>query len=78
MTVSGTVVSLAAGESDVVVGTSTETLAPYISAGFGAGPNGTTAQKLTGGAEGMSGWRWREVGLAGLVWWGVSRVVVMG
>lgn len=63
MTVSGTQVSLAAGESDVVVGSSTEALAPYITAGFGTGPNGTTAQAFAGGAEERSGLGWREVGM---------------
>ncbi len=72
MTVSRTEVSLAAGESDVVVGTSTEALAPYISAGFGTGPKGTTTPLgFTGGAGGRSalglGWGWREIGLVGLV-----------
>lgn len=68
MTVSGTEVSLAAGGSDVVVGSSTEALAPYITAGFGSGVNGTTAQGFTGGAGGKSawGWGWRGVGLVGL------------
>lgn len=55
VTVGGTRVSLAAGESDVVVGSSTEALAPYITAGFGAGANGTTPLAFRGGAEGR-GW----------------------
>lgn len=58
MTVSGTEASLAPGESDVVVGSSTEALAPYITAGFGSGVNGTTPQIFAGGAEGTRGWRW--------------------
>ena len=77
MTVSGTRVSLAAGESDVVVGSSTEALAPYITAGFGKGVNGTdgnTLQAFTGGAEGIRGWgsngrrlwKWEKVWLVGL------------
>ena len=78
MTVSGTRVSLAAGESDVVVGSSTEALAPYITAGFGKGVNGTdgnTLQAFTGGADGMSwrgsnGWRWWK--------WGHFWLVVLG
>ena len=64
VTVSGTEVSLAAGESDVVVGTSTEPLAPYITAGFGSGVNGTTPQIFAGGAAGKrDGWKWvwREI-----------------
>ncbi len=74
VTVSGTEVSLAAGGGDVVVGTSTEVLAPYISAGFGTGPKGTTTPPLgfTGGAGGRRsglglGLGWREIGLVGLV-----------
>ena len=71
---SGTRVSLAAGESDVVVGSSTEALAPYITAGFGNGVNGTdgnTLQAFTGGADGMRGWKWGQVWLVGvsvIVW----------
>lgn len=64
VTVSGTEVSLAAGESDVVIATSTEPLAPYITAGFGTGVNGTTAQTFAGGSEGRIRSGWREVGLA--------------
>lgn len=55
MTVSGTAVSLAAGMSDVVVGSSTEALGPYITAAFGSGGvgNGTGVQGFaTGGVEG--------------------------
>lgn len=64
MTVSGTVVSLAPGGSDVVVGGSTEALAPYITAGFGGGPNGTGGVKaFEGVAEGRVRW-----GPVGLVW----------
>lgn len=67
MTVSGTAISLAAGESDVVIGGSTEKLAPYITAGFGSGANGTTAGGFVGGAEGGLGWGWRGIWLVGLV-----------
>ena len=75
MTVSGTEVSLAAGESDVVVGTSTEPLAPYITAGFGSGGNGKTAQIFAGGAEGRGlGWGWRGIWLVVL---GVGVVVCL-
>lgn len=69
MTVSGTRVSLAAGESDVVVGSSTEALAPYITAGFGKGVNGTdgnSLQAFTGGADGRRWWKWGKVWLVGL------------
>lgn len=68
VTVSGTKVSLAAGGSDVVVGSSTEALAPYITAGFGSGTNGMTLQTFRGGAEGKSGWGWgrRDVWLVGV------------
>lgn len=64
VTVSGTEVSLAAGESDVVVGTRTEPLAPYITAGFGSGMNGTTPQIFAEGAAGKRDGRrrgWREI-----------------
>lgn len=73
MTVSGTEISLAAGESDVVVGSSTEALAPYITAGFGTGVNGTPSQIFAGSAEGGIRWRWswREVGLVWMVGMGV-------
>ena len=77
MTVSGTRVSLAAGESDIIVGSSTEALAPYITAGFGKGVNGTdgnTLQAFTGGAYGIRSWgsnggrrwKWGQVWLVGL------------
>lgn len=51
VSVGGTRVSLGTGESDVVVGSSTEALAPYITKGFGSGVNGTGVQVFTGGAE---------------------------
>ena len=56
ITVSGTRVSLAANDSAAVVGTSTEGLAPLITAGLGPGPvqsNGTGngATVSTGGAR---------------------------
>ena len=76
MTVSGTRVSLAAGESDVVVGSSTEALAPYITAGFGKGVNGTdgnTLQAFTGAADGMRGW-----GSNGRRWWKWGHVWPLG
>ena len=65
MTVGGTEVSLAVGGSDVVVGTSTEPLAPYITAGFGTGltANGTAAGAFAGSAGGRGRFGWREVGL---------------
>lgn len=67
MTVSGTRVSLAAGESDVVVGSSTEALAPYITAGFGTGTNGTGVQIFAGGAKKRFGsvWARREMWMVG-------------
>ena len=52
VTVSGTRVSLEAGDTGVVVGTSTEALGPLITAGLGSGPggNGTSGVKpFTGG-----------------------------
>ena len=62
----------------MVVGTSTEGLAPYIVGGFGTGPNnnsnGTGTVAFLGGAGERvgcwgSGWRWRWlVGVAGVVW----------
>lgn len=76
--VGGTTVSLAASATQVVVGTSTEGLAPYIVGGFGTGPNnnsnGTGTVAFLGGAGERvgcwgSGWRWRWlVGVAGVVW----------
>lgn len=74
VTVSGTEVSLAAGESDVVVGSSTEALAPWITAGFGAGPNGTAGLTFEGGAGGRLGWGWGcwDVGLVWIVGVGVG------
>lgn len=79
MTVSGTRVSLAAGESDVVVGSSTEALAPYITAGFRTGTTGTKGtgvQIFTDGAKKRfgSGWGRREVWMVGL---GAAAVVVV-
>lgn len=75
MTVGGTEVSLAAGGSDVVVGTSTEALAPLITAGFGSGANGIGVQSFTGGASERRGWRWGggwgKLGVAGLIGLGV-------
>ncbi|CAD6578901.1 MAG: hypothetical protein ASARMPREDX12_009012 [Alectoria sarmentosa] len=74
--VGGTTVSLAASASQVVVGTSTEGLAPYIVGGLGTGPsNGTGAVvPFLGSAErgrrrrGGLGWM---AGLLGgmVVWW---------
>lgn len=60
--------SLAAGESDVVLGSSTEALAPYITAGFGTGSNGTGVQIFTGDAKKRlgSGWGRRELWMVGL------------
>lgn len=78
VTVNGTRISLAAGESDVVVGSSTEALlAPYITAGFGSGPNGTGLQIFTGDADKRAGRGWgrREmwlvwtVGLGAVLQW---------
>ena len=59
MTVSGTAISLARGESDIVVGGSTEALGPYITAGFGKGPgNGSVGVAFEGkGGRGECGWR---------------------
>lgn len=71
VTVGGTEVSLAAAGSDVVIGSSTEALAPHISAGLvGNGANGTGVQVFTGDADVRWGrgwswvWSWRWV----LVW----------
>ncbi len=72
ITVSGTRVSLAAGESDVVIGSSTEALAPYITAGFGVGTNGSGVQVFAGGAEGKCGWGWKVIGMVGLVGLGAA------
>ena len=69
MTVSGTRVSLAAAGSDVVIGSSTEALAPYITAGFGTGSNGTELQVFVGGAKRT--WDWREI------WWERITAVVV-
>ena len=52
VTVSGTRVSLEAGDTGVVEGSSTEALGPLITAGLGSGPggNGTSGVKpFTGG-----------------------------
>lgn len=73
MTVSGTEVSLAVGESDIVVGASTEALGPYITAGFGTGANGSVPVIFqTGGARGRCGWGWRGVGVVWMVWVGLG------
>ena len=74
VTVSGTEVSLAPGESDVVVGSSTEALAPYITAGFGSGVNGTGPQIFAGSAEARWGRKsgWRAVGLTWMAAVGVA------
>ena len=67
MTVAGSEVSLAAGGSAVVIGSSTDAVAPHITAGFGTGANGTAVQVLTGDAETRWsfgwcwGWAWRWV-----------------
>ena len=74
MTVSGTKISLAAGESDVVIGSSTEPLAPYITAGFGGGADGKTGQIFVGGAEGGFRWGWRGIWLVVL---GVGIVICL-
>ena len=61
VTVGGAEVSLAAGGSDVVIGSSTETLAPHITAGLvGSGANGTAVQVFTSDAEvrWSCGWAW--------------------
>lgn len=52
ITVSGTTISLAPDGSDVVVGTKTEGLGPYITAGFRSGSNGTEAPEFQGRALG--------------------------
>ena len=52
ITVSGIKISLAPGGSDVVVGTKTEALGPYITAGLRSGPNGTEGQEFQGSARG--------------------------
>ena len=75
MTVSGTEVSLAAGGSDVVVGSSTEALGPYITAGFGSGTNGTVGGTLAAGAGAGRGSGWSEVWRVGVV--GVGIVVAL-
>ena len=80
--VGGTTVSLDASATQVVVGTSTEGLAPYIVGGLGTGPNsnnnnGTGTAAFTGGAGGRVGsWGlgWRCGWLVGVV--GVGWVVV--
>ena len=81
MTVGGAEVSLAAGGSDAVIGSSTEAVAPHITPGFGSGSgaNGTAGQVFTGDAKvrWRCGWNWGWswgwllmwiVGAAG-VWW---------
>lgn len=75
--VGGTTVSLAAKPTQVVVGTSTEGLAPYIVGGFGTGPsnNGTAgtvpflgvAGRRVGGRA-MRWLSWVVVGIVGAVW----------
>ncbi len=72
--VGGTTVSLAPSATEVVVGTSTEGLAPYIIGGLGTGPNGTGGVvQFTGGAEGMRrrsmsmGLAWVVTGMVGIV-----------
>ena len=56
----------------MVVGTSTEGLAPYIVGGFGTGPNnnGTGTVAFLGGAgRRVGGWEWTWiVWVAGMVW----------
>ena len=52
ITVSGTAISLASDGSDVVVGTKTEALGAYITAGFHPGSNRTTVQDFQGRALG--------------------------
>ena len=73
----GTTISLAAKPTQVVVGTSTEGLAPYIMGGFGTGSNsnGTagTVPFLGGAGRREGGWgrRWlfgTVGGILGLVW----------
>ena len=60
MTVGGAEVSLAAGGSDVVIGSSTEAVEQHITAGFGSGANGTAGQIFTGDADvrWSCGWGW--------------------
>ncbi len=71
--VSGTEISLAAGESDVVVESSTEALAPYITAGFGTGANGSVSVVFqTGDTRGGWRWGWRGVVSVGIVWIGMT------
>ena len=76
MAVGGTTVSLAASASQVVVGSSTEGLAPYIVGGLGTGPsNGTGAVvPFLGGAERgrrrRRGLAWIVGSVGGmLLWW---------
>lgn len=52
ITVSGTMLSLAPNGSDVVVGTKTEALGPYITAGLRSGSKGTEVQDSQGRAVG--------------------------
>ena len=58
VTVSGTRVSLEAGDTGFVVGTSIEALGPLITAGLGSGPggNGTSGVKPFTGS-GVKAWR---------------------
>lgn len=52
ITISGTMISLASDENDVVVGTKTEALGPYITAGLHSGSNWTEVQQFQGRAVG--------------------------
>ena len=52
ITISGTMISLASDGSDVVIGTKTEALGAYITAGFHPGSNRTTVQDFQGRALG--------------------------
>ncbi|KAL2045148.1 hypothetical protein N7G274_002229 [Stereocaulon virgatum] len=71
VTVSGTPVSLAPGETQVVVGSSTEGLAGLITAGFGEGPggngNGSVVAFTGGGGAAADGGRGRSAWIAAMV-----------
>ena len=73
VTVSGTMISLAPGGSDVAVGAGTKALSANNTAGFVSGPNTTGVQSFEGSALGGKDGLWSSsmvvlVGVAVLLW----------
>ena len=58
ITVSGSKISLAPNASELIIGTSTEALAPSTTPSLGPGSNGMEVQKFTGNALGARDGRW--------------------